>query len=1111
MQAPRDGNFGFGIHPMGWPRRDASMTTRQYLDALAARAVVDVEELSRRYFVDFTRSDSVISTPVAVNIATLLKFFQDAFEQKPDPVHTIPDALRQPFVDFRMQHKAPFFLYFDEWEAQQEPVSLENFFQIRNIFHMENADVTLASFRSPSLNSADVTAQDRNTFTEATEIQIQLSLGYAQIDRAEWKSAQVTFEALQDRTLGFVWSLSRSEPNSSNYLDWSLRQKTALYSNSDLTRFEQQWVIPVFQATAANGNSYPLKYWINENKPKLLFSVRYLLYGILPVYKALIAQSLGDHAMACSCMMPLTDIIVRMGSLGLKTGWEEDFAWTTTGYNGNLIIRPHRGGEIPYTTTKSMEDRWVDMDDSDSVLGNRPSFHQIEQSYAKLVMGDILLEWADSIFQMNENSSIQRARELYKAVLMLYDIPLNLEPSWTSKHTQYDKGFRNPRVKSQIARARLGFEQIEAGLNFFGFEESTVPSLRYTVLKQAADAFIEAAKGVETDMINSISQLDSLTVEGMKTSAALERARMQTGIAAEQVELAQFQVSQMDQLVVNVNAQIAARKKEIEDHDSFGGQVGDFFKGFVGALGKMGSSALGGAGGAVKAEMGMGSMSDGGLMGLGAGASIMAGYAAFVYAGYMSMSSMSDAANDRTAQLEALKTKALPMAQKQVELSKRGVSIAQLNRSIAQSEVSLAQSLLDFADQRFLNSEFWLNLGNTLRRILRQYLTLGTRTAWLAERALSYEYQRNISIVRLNYYPSRQQGIGGADQLRADLAKVEAARLDSEAGSVPIKHTFSLARDFPLEFTLLRTTGKCSIRTSDATIQRAYPGMWGARIISLDAAITKASAAGAPLRGIVLQNGISQLSQNDGTLKPLVRPASALPISEFSLASPEAATVYGLPGSTLMPFEGTGTDAIWQLDFPAAGNPGGLGELIDVTLTTHLRASFSPNLYFQQSQIPPSLGNNAIVISAGRLGLRGLADLRNLAAPTNPPANAVLVFDLKNVFAIGGYKETNRVLRNLALLAITSPLENLSTNLVSAVRIGGQTVGVSMPADSGVAHSTNAPIVAPTGTPASPLNALSGISVDQVVEVVFERGPNAQAGVTRIKDFVLWIDYERFS
>jgi hypothetical protein len=61
-------------------------------------------------------------------------------------------------------------------------------------------------------------------------------------------------------------------------------------------------------------------------------------------------------------------------------------------------------------------------------------------------------------------------------------------------------------------------------------------------------------------------------------------------------------------------------------------------------------------------------------------------------------------------------------------------------------------------------------MATLLKRIMRQFLDLATRMAWLAERALSYEQNSDIRIILMDYFPAQQQGAGGPDRLQLDLA-----------------------------------------------------------------------------------------------------------------------------------------------------------------------------------------------------------------------------------------------------------------------------------------------------------------------------------------------------
>ena len=106
------------------------------------------------------------------------------------------------------------------------------------------------------------------------------------------------------------------------------------------------------------------------------------------------------------------------------------------------------------------------------------------------------------------------------------------------------------------------------------------------------------------------------------------------------------------------------------------------------------------------------------------------------------MSSLADAANKRASDLRSLQTIALPAAQALLGLKKRDVTIAQLSQTIAAADAQLGKDLFAFYAQRYTNRSFLVSMAEFSNRLMRRYLDLAGRTAWLAERALAFEQDR---------------------------------------------------------------------------------------------------------------------------------------------------------------------------------------------------------------------------------------------------------------------------------------------------------------------------------------------------------------------------------
>ena len=263
-------------------------------------------------------------------------------------------------------------------------------------------------------------------------------------------------------------------------------------------------------------------------------------------------------------------------------------------------------------------------------------------------------------------------------------------------------------------------------------------------------------------------------------------------------------------------------------------------KTFTGAPGFLTS----GIGSAIKAEAGLGSAEGAGLLGLGTGASVLAGYGLFVYAGYSSMSGMASAYGTRDGELKRLQEVTMPLAVGNVAARQHEVSIAKLQATIADADIQLAQRLMAFSTQRLLNAEFWSSIAQVLRRVLHRYLDLGAWSAWLAERALAFEQERTLRIVRMDYLVRSLQNVTGGEMLQGDLAELEAARISGERALTPFTHSLSLLEEFPLAFAELKTRGSCTFSTTEAALRTFFPGTFAHRVRTVDVDVRLLSTGG---------------------------------------------------------------------------------------------------------------------------------------------------------------------------------------------------------------------------------------------------------------------------
>ena len=107
-----------------------------HLDALLAKAPVNVQEFANRYRLPLTEPDSATSTPVLLNVYTLSRALSDTAQGPLEPRENViepqlPGEEGKPILWKEVVGSAPFFLRFDEWLARQQPFFAENLFALR--------------------------------------------------------------------------------------------------------------------------------------------------------------------------------------------------------------------------------------------------------------------------------------------------------------------------------------------------------------------------------------------------------------------------------------------------------------------------------------------------------------------------------------------------------------------------------------------------------------------------------------------------------------------------------------------------------------------------------------------------------------------------------------------------------------------------------------------------------------------------------------------------------------------------------------------------------------------------------------------------------------------
>jgi len=1112
LTAPKGKGFGFGV-AAGSITPQGARAPRAYLDELIARSNVSAAELGLRYRLDLARPDSALSSPVQENIATLQGFFRDSFQCDLDPDHVNPDVHDQPIIPDKWVGDAPYFLYYDEWLRQQAPYYPENHLDIRRILPVnvnQKARDDLAKIvvgKKPGQAAID-------PWTFCQDVLVvwdKLQAGHAHFYLGEYPLALIDYQeahrladiAMQDNVL-------QGLPMTAFF---NQRKNLALLSMRDLAHFMNP------EPELAYSNST-----VTWARDRMALRLAYYALFTIPVCIGDAESALGDYANANFHYGQATRFevgIARETDSGGYRPIQTDFQLYWRGDKPYTVRLP--GPSDPDAAASyfhEVDDKQYDekfggiIDDPVYLYAeswSRRILHLAEHRYCRLRQANVMLEWADKLYRSNESTSMARARELYKGVLWLHGRVPPICPTWPPRFSgfggkagavlhlgdvpsTYLHHDENPALVSQTTRAYRGIYQIDHGLNYYGEPDDIVPILRYRPLKEAADRTAAMARSAQQDFLHYTERVEAAFTTGLQLNNFLQKGKLQSAIADEQHAIAEHDVVVAEDQVAAVEAAIKAKADEIAKHDSLLGQITDAYKSIKSIAGDIPDDTKSAVGAGVTSEATGKAMVGEGILGLGAAASVMTGFGIFAVVGYVTLSGMSDAANQRTADLRTLADKALPAAQAAVAARKHGVNIAGYQKQIAQADVDFAQTLLAFTENQLLNQNFWLQLAQVSRRLLRRYLEMGARVAWLAERALAYEQDRVLHVVRMDYFPAPLQGVSGADMIQADLAELDATRIEGMKRTVPVRRTLSLAREFPLQYGQLKTTGRCAFRTEELFFRHAHPGTLAYRVRAISTTVQQVDFT-QPLRGSLINRGISISKPQQSGEHVLIRPAESMPLSEFRLE--KDMTVYGLPNETLLTFEGSNVETFWELGFPKAVNASGLDGLVDVLLTFDLFCEFAPEHYEADLVALPKTERKWILISAARYQPAAVADLGGAAA------NVDVVFDVRALRLLPR-QEMSRKIKNVAVFIVTPDELDFTAKLVATAPATPVTVTFKQ----GFAISNLLPDPGLPPLPVSPLNALAEMDPEQAFTLTISKPANPGVDFHRVTDVVLALEYE---
>jgi hypothetical protein len=246
---------------------------------------------------------------------------------------------------------------------------------------------------------------------------------------------------------------------------------------------------------------------------------------------------------------------------------------------------------------------------------------------------------------------------------------------------------------------------------------------------------------------------------------------------------------------------------------------------------------------------------------------------------------------------------------------------------------------------------------------------------------------------------------------------------------------------------------------------------------------------------MLTNHGVSLVTRDQpGVGHTLIRYPDALPLSEFRMR--DDMWVFDLPDETLLPFEGSGIETVWQLMLSKVGNANGFGSLTDMLITFDMRASYSAALEKQHIAALPNTAVRSLLVSAKTMNPGAIRDFRDNGG------QLTLEFDLGRLAR--NTNETARKILNFVIVAVGVGDVPFSATFSSDNPAQDKVITL----ENGLALSNSGALAGGNAGVPLPLNAFVGLDIDQVFTLVIDGASNPTTDFTNVSEVLLLAEYE---
>jgi hypothetical protein len=489
---------------------------------------------------------------------------------------------------------------------------------------------------------------------------------------------------------------------------------------------------------------------------------------------------------------------------------------------------------------------------------------------------------------------------------------------------------------------------------------------RYTVLIERAKQLVQLAGQIEASMLSALEKRDQKAYDLLK-------ARQDLGLAQAGVQLQQFRVQEAKDGATLAGLQQTRAKIQAEQYQQLLANE-DIQKMEQDALNLMDNAAkdyadastLVAAGAEIQGiaqgvaagiQGGPGGAITGGILGgvlaaPGALASLRSFEASkeSTRASRLSMQANIEIRRKEWELQQAVANQDVAIGGEQITIANDHVQVVTQESVIAGIQVTNAKDTIEFLTvKEFTSADLYDWMSGILEGVYRFFLRQATSMAKVAENQLAFERQEiPPSFIQADYWqlgtnpgitnatsstaPDRR-GLTGSARLLQDIYQLDQYAFDTDKRKLQLIKTISLARLAPAEFQRFRETGVMSFATPSEMFDRDFPGHYLRFIKRVRMSIVALIPPNQGIRAELFSTSISRVVLGGDVFQiiPIRRDpqyvAFSSPINSAGLfeLDPQA--------DMLLPFEGNGVDASWELSMPKAANLFDYDSIADVLIT----------------------------------------------------------------------------------------------------------------------------------------------------------------------------------